>query len=201
MLKQIDQMKSIMTEKVLGTEIEYDVESETFSVLFGLEIEKNKCAKNLERGWSYLKGPVASIMFDTEEEAQDYANKMLNSNLDYNDWLKHKSVAKEQKEEKIKPEFRAYEFLEKLDFYLDTFSNKKDNEVVYKSRYSDNGVWTEIRFIYKEERFNYNKRWTCIIVGRDSKGRQTSEVPIITTQLSKAIYKYLDEVNYNNIKE
>ena len=92
MLKQIDKTQSIITEKVLGTTIEQDIESKTFSVLFGLEIEQNKYAKNLEKGWSYLKGIIASIMFDTIEEAQDYANKIMNTNLDYNDYMKSKEA-------------------------------------------------------------------------------------------------------------
>ena len=90
MLKRIDETQSIITEKVLGTSIEQDIESKTFSVLFGLEIEQKKYAKNLEKGWSYYKGIIASIMFDTIEEAQDYANKIMNTNLDYNDYIKHK---------------------------------------------------------------------------------------------------------------
>ena len=90
MLKRIDKTQSIITEKVLGTSIEQDIESKTFSVLFGLEVKQNKMAENLERGWSYYKGIIASIMFDTVEEAQDYANKIMNTNLDYNDYIKSK---------------------------------------------------------------------------------------------------------------
>ena len=97
MLKRIDKMQSIITEKVLGTEIQQDIESKTFSVLFGLEVKQNKMAENLERGWSYYKGIIASIMFDTVEEAQDYAEKIMNTNLDYNDYIKHKE--KEKKEQ------------------------------------------------------------------------------------------------------
>ena len=181
-----------MTEKVLGTEIEYDVESETFSVLFGLEIEKNKCAKNLERGWSYLKGPVSSIMFDTEEEAQDYANKMLNSNLDYSDWLKHKLLTKEQKEDKS--ESKADNFFEELDIIKSLSCTR--NKIIYKSRYSDNGLWTEIHFILKENRYDYNdKKWICHIFGTDKCGDKTNMAPSITNKLSKAIYAKLQELN------
>lgn len=90
MLKRIDKMQSIMTEKVLGTEILSSSELDHYSVLFGLEVKQNKMAENLERGWSYYKGIIASIPFNTVEEAQDYANKIMNTNLDYNDYKKHK---------------------------------------------------------------------------------------------------------------
>ncbi len=192
MLKQIDKMKSIITEKVLGTSIEYDVDSETFSVLFGLEIEKNKYAKNLERGWSYFKGIVASIMFDTEEEAQDYANKMLNSNLDYNDWLKHKSATKEDI-----PESEVDNFFEKLDFTKSLFSST--NKIIYKSKHSDDGLWTEIHFILKENRYDHDdKKWICNVIGKDNCGDITKMAPSISNKLCKVIYTKLQELNKKN---
>ena len=92
MLKQIDKTKSIETNKVLGTEILNDVETNRFNVLFGQELQQNKMAISLDRGWSYYKGIIACVDFKTMEEAQNYANKIMNTNLDYNDYLKHKEA-------------------------------------------------------------------------------------------------------------
>lgn len=92
MLKQIDKTKSIETNKVLGTEILNDVETSHFNVLFGQELQQNRTALSLDRGWSYYKGIIACVAFKTIEEAQDYANKIMNTNLDYNDYIKSKEA-------------------------------------------------------------------------------------------------------------
>ena len=90
MLKQIDETKSIIIEKVLGTEIQQSIATKKFNVLFGQELIQNKQAQNLEKGWSYYKGIIANVDFDTAKEAQDYANKIMNTSCDYNYYIKHK---------------------------------------------------------------------------------------------------------------
>ena len=96
MLKQIDKLHSIMTEKILGIEILNSVETNCFNVLFGQELQQNRTALSLDRGWSYYKGIVACVDFKTMEEAQDYANKIMNTNMDYNDYLKHNGAKNRQ---------------------------------------------------------------------------------------------------------
>lgn len=90
MLKQIDDIQSITTEKVIGTQIHS--QDGHYNVMFAYEIIVNRYAQEIEAGYSYFAGIMCRVNHNTAEEAQDYANKIINTNMDYNDYLKHKEA-------------------------------------------------------------------------------------------------------------
>ena len=100
MLKRIDEKQSIVIEEVENTKVKswVDIQIEKG---YGKMVEEDRkempniYKKMLEVNYVFFytktkRVVVCEIVFKTIEEAQDYANKIMNTNLDYNDYKKHK---------------------------------------------------------------------------------------------------------------